>query len=178
MLDDLDDLFKGEKAGCLYSDPPWGIGNLKYWRTINEQKGHSVDWSLFVKRIKFLYERHVNGPLFLEMGIRFENDLIQAFGKPSAKYDIYYGGAKKQPHIIMCWGAVPCKNPTGMNSNVEAPYTVLSSLPSIPKSVFDCCVGQGTTAKVCKKIGSVCYANELNPKRAEKTMKILNFEKV
>ena len=30
MLDDLDDLFLCEKAECLYSDPPWGIGNLKY----------------------------------------------------------------------------------------------------------------------------------------------------
>jgi predicted methyltransferase len=59
---------------------------------------------------------------------------------------------------------------------VDILYTVLSSLPSIPKSVFDRCVGLGTTAKVCKKIGAVCYANELNPKRAAKTMKILDFE--
>lgn len=33
MDDDLSLLLGGEKADCLYSDPPWGIGNLKYWRS-------------------------------------------------------------------------------------------------------------------------------------------------
>jgi len=178
MIDDLDDLFKGEKAECLYSDPPWGLGNLKYWRTMNEQKGHNVDWINFLKRIKFLYERHVQGPLFIETGVRFEDDLAGVFGKPDAKYGILYGpGNKKLPNILLCWGAVPGKSPGGM-TGFDVPYTALSSLPMIPKSVFDCCVGLGTTAKVCKKISAVCYANELNPKRAERTKKILNFELV
>jgi len=176
MIDDLDDLFKGEKADCLFSDPPWGLGNLKYWRTMNEQKGHNVDWFRFLERIKFLYERHVCGPLFIETGIRFENDLVKVFGEPSARYEKVYG-SKKLPNILLCWGAVPGKSPAGMNC-FDTPIAVLSSLPNIPKSVFDCCVGTGATAKACKKIGAVCYANELNPKRAAKTMKILDFERV
>jgi hypothetical protein len=178
MFDNLDDLFKGEKAGCLYSDPPWGAGNLKYWRTMNEQKDHVVDWFQFLVRIKFLYERHVKGPLFLETGLRFETDLVKVFGKTDAKYEIVYGSSsKKLPNILLCWGAVPGKSPAGM-TGFDVPFTVLSSLPSIPQIVFDCCVGLGTTAKVCKKIGAICYANELNRKRAERTMKILDFEQV
>jgi hypothetical protein len=178
MLDNLDDLFKGEKADCLYSDPPWGLGNLKYWRTMNSQKGHDVDWLRFLERIKFLYERHVNGPLFIETGLRFEDDLIKIFGEFLARYEIVYGsGSKKLPNVLLCWGAIPRKSPAGM-TGFDVPITVLSSLPSIPKSVFDCCVGLGITAKVCKKIGAVCYANELNKKRAEKTIKILDFERV
>jgi len=178
MADDLDALFKGEKAECLYSDPPWGLGNLKYWRTMNEQKGHNVDWFRFLERIKFLYERHVRGPLFIETGVKFEDDLVKVFGNAAAKYNIVYGsGSKKLPNILLCWGAVPGKSPAGM-TGFDVPYTVLSSLSNVPKSIFDCCVGLGTTAKVCKKIGAICYANELNPKRAARTMKILDFEQV
>jgi hypothetical protein len=178
MLDNLDDLFQGEKADCLYSDPPWGLGNLRYWRTMNEQKDHAVDWMRFLGRIKFLYERHINGPLFIETGMRFEGDLIKVFGTTSARYEILYGsGSKKLPNILLCWGAIPGKSPSGM-TGFDVPYTVLSSLLSMPKSVFDCCIGLGTTARVCKKIGAVCYANELNKKRAERTMKILDFERI
>lgn len=177
MLDDLDVLFKGEKAECLYSDPPWGLGNLRYWRTINEQRGHDVNWFKFLERIKFLYERHVEGPLFIETGLRFEADLVKVFGSVSAKYEILYGSGKKIPNILLCWGAMPGKSPAGM-TGFDVPHTVITSLPKIPKSIFDCCVGLGTTARVCKKIGATCYANELNPKRAARTMKILDFEKV
>ena len=35
MLDDLNDLFKGEKAEATYVDPPWGIGLIKYFRKLN-----------------------------------------------------------------------------------------------------------------------------------------------
>jgi hypothetical protein len=73
MSDDLDDLFQGAKADVLYTDPPWGEGSLKFWRTLNGQKGHP---------------------------------------------------------------------------------------------------------KVCKKLGIICYANELNPDRAKKAMKILDFQLV
>jgi len=178
MVDDLDDLFQGQKAECLYSDPPWGIGNLKYWRTMNKQKGHNVDWFNFLERIKFHYNRHVSGPLFLETGLRFEGDLGKVFGKPDARYEIIYGsGNRLLKNLLLCWGAIPQKSPEGMQG-IDILYTVLSSLEKIPKSVFDCCVGLGTTAKVCKKLGAICYANELNPARAAATMKILPFEVV
>ena len=176
MASDLDELFAGNKAECLYSDPPWGIGNLKYWRTMNNQKGHNVDWFNFLERIKYLYKRHVTGPLFLETGMRFENDLGEVFGKPDARYEILYGsGGKKLKNLLLCWGAIPAKSPAGM-FGFDIPYTVLSTLTKVPKSVFDCCVGLGTTAKVCKKIGAACFANELNRSRAASTMKILDFE--
>jgi DNA modification methylase len=44
---------------------------------------------------------------------------------------------------------------------------------SIPGIVFDPCVGLGTTAKACKKIKALCFGNELNEKRAEKTMLVM-----
>ncbi|MCL2093009.1 MAG: hypothetical protein FWH12_02335 [Treponema sp.] len=176
MVDNLDDLFKGEKAEAMYCDPPWGIGHIKYFRTLNGQKHkQSDDWLTFLGRIKFLYNRHVTGPLFLECGPRFVNDILQVFGTPSAKYECKYGAGL--PFFVLCFGAVPANSPVAFK-DWKIPYTVLGSIQNKPKSVFDCCVGLGQTARACKEIGAICYANELNPQRAEKTMKILDFEQV
>ena len=178
MTNDLDDLFQGQKADVLYSDPPWGEGNLKFWRTHNGQKGHHVDWVAFMRRLKFLADRHVKGSLFIETGMRFEKDVESVFGKPQGRYVIKYkGGGQILPNLLLGYGEQPKNDPTG-KTGFDVPFTALSSLPTPPKSVFDCCVGLGTTAKVAKKLGILCYANELNPKRAAKTMKILDFELV
>lgn len=176
MLDDLDSLFyDGEKASCMYSDPPWGQGNLKYWRTMNQQSGHEVNWIDFLNRLKFLYQKHVEGPLFLETGKRFVNDLINVFGQPDVQYTCVYG-AKRTENILMCFGATPSID-LAYKSGVDLVYSCLASYAeSFPASVFDPCVGLGNTAKACKKIGSTLYANELNEKRMLKTTKIIPFE--
>ena len=173
MTNNLDDLFTGEKADILYSDPPWGEGNLKYWRTFNGQKGHPVNWIEFIKRVKYLCDRHVTGSCFIETGVKFEKDIITIFGEPQGRYEIIYSN-KNLPNILLGWGEQPKLSPHG-KKGFDVPFTVISSLPTKPRSVFDCCIGLGMTAKVAKKLGIICYANELNPKRAERTMKILDF---
>jgi len=180
MTNDLDDLMQGEKVDVIYSDPPWGEGNLKFWRTYNGQKGHNVDWEKFVRRIKFLCDKHVKpgGSVFIETGMRFDKDIMAIFGQPQGRYIIKYkGGGKVLDNVLLGYGPQPKIDPTG-KTGIQVALSVLSSLPTPPKSVLDCCVGLGTTAKVAKKLGMTCYANELNPKRAAKTMKILNFNLV
>jgi hypothetical protein len=175
MTNDLDGLFQGQKADIFYSDPPWGAGNLNFWRTYNNQKGHPTSWNEFVHRIKFLAYRHTKGTKFIETGLRFEQDIIDVFGKPTARYVIKYkAGGKILDNLLLVYGERPLQDPTG-KTGFDVPYTAISSLPTQPKSVFDCCVGLGTTAKVAKKLGLICYANELNPNRVAKTMKILDF---
>ena len=175
MTNDLDDLFQGAKADVFYSDPPWGEGSLKFWRTHIGQKGHTVDWENFVRRVKFLCDRHVTGSRFIETGLRFEKDIIAIFGEPQGRYVTKYkGGGKIVDNILLGYGEQPKVDPSG-KTGIDVALIVLSSLPTAPKSVFDCCVGLGTTAKVAKKLGLTCYANELDPKRAARTMKILDF---
>ena len=153
MTNDLDDLLQGVKVDVFYSDPPWGEGNLKFWRTHNGQKGHTVDWGMFVRRVKFLCDRHVSGPVFIETGVRFENDIIAIFGKPQGRYVTKYkGGGKILPNLLLGYGEQPKLDPSG-KTGLQVPLTVLSSLPTPPKSVLDCCVGLGMTAKVAKKLG-------------------------
>ena len=129
----------------------------------------------FVKRVKFLCDRHVKGPLFIETGIRFEKDIVSIFGNPDGRYEIQYkAGSKRLPNLLLGYGDQPKEDPSG-KSGIDVPYTVISSLPVKPQSIFDCCIGLGSTAKVAKKLGIICYANELNPKRAEQAMKILGL---
>ena len=77
-------------------------------------------------------------------------------------------------YTLLGYGEQPKLDPSG-KTGLQVPLTVLSSLPNPPKSVLDCCVGLGMTAKVAKKLGMNCYANELNPNRVAKTMKVLDF---
>ena len=34
---DFNKLLEGSKAHILYTDPPWGDGNMKYWCTLNKR---------------------------------------------------------------------------------------------------------------------------------------------
>jgi hypothetical protein len=180
MLDELF-TFDGQmvKAEAMYSDPPWGLGNLKYWRTMNGQKGeaeYQTAWIEFLERLKAIRDRHVDGPTFIETGMRFEKDLAGVFGKPSRVYRIVYT-SKKLPNLLMCWGDLPSIDVTGKSGVIVALCT-LRSLPHVPKSVLDPCVGLGITAKACKHIEATCFANELNRSRMIRTAKIMDFEEV
>jgi hypothetical protein len=176
MQNDLDDLFKypiGIKADCLYSDPPWGEANLKYWRTINNQKNYSVDWRLFLHRLKFISDRHVSGPLFIETGLRFKDDVISVFGVPIKIFECIYGNHKHK-NLLLCWRDVPKIDLTN-KGGVDLVYSCLSSLSFNPSVVFDPCVGLGNTARACKKIECNLFCNELNRNRMLRTMAIMEF---
>ena len=175
MINDLDCLFSNPdiKADCLYSDPPWGEANLKYWRTLNNQKGYSVDWNLFLKRLKDIYDKHVSGPLFIETGLRFKDDLIFYFGTPTIIFECLYGNPKRK-NLLLCFNAKPSID-LNNKGGVDLVYSCLSSLSFKPSVVFDPCVGLGNTAKACKKIGCNLICNELNRSRFLKTTEIMEF---
>lgn len=179
MENNLDTLFDGVMADCMYSDPPWGAGNLKYWRTMNNQCGHPVSWNSFLERLLFLYKIHCkeNSPLFLETGLRFEKDLIYIFGEPKHVFECIYG-SKKNKNLVLCWNVDIVESLEG-KSSVDLVYSALKQINLNSNSIiFDPCVGLGNTAKACKRLGYFCYANELNYKRMLRTKKILNFEEI
>ena len=35
IMSGIEDLMLDNKADFIYSDPPWGQGNLRYWQTMN-----------------------------------------------------------------------------------------------------------------------------------------------
>lgn len=172
MIDDLNEL---KKCDCIYVDPPWGEGNLKYWRTMNGQKGFNINWKKFIERLFLLCKKHVQGPYLIEMGLRFIDDIILMFGEPEQIFYPYYlSGNKKYKNSILIYNAKVNVNLNNLNG-FELISTALNNLnyKYEIKRIFDPCVGLGMTARFCKKYNKILMANELNLQRYEKTVKML-----
>jgi hypothetical protein len=149
---------------CVYSDPPWGIGNLRYWRTMNGQPNYSSDWYFFLERFKHQCYTHstTNAPILIEMGLRFVGDVKHFFGKPKQEFLCNYNSGKNRNMLLVFGGSVgDVAGMTGFN----LVKTALSTLDPSPTSVLDPCAGKGTTLRVCRNLGISCYANELNTRR-------------
>ena len=78
---ELDTMLAGERVDILYSDPPWGDGNLAYWQTMNKKMTGSdvpqVKHDQMYDRILDLINRYVQGFVFLETGMRW-GEYVQA----------------------------------------------------------------------------------------------------
>lgn len=77
-MDSLDDLMGSNLVDFVYSDPPWGEGNLKYWQTMNLKMNpgtlrRDVSLSSFLDRIFDVYLRYTkeNALIFIEYGQRW-----------------------------------------------------------------------------------------------------------
>lgn len=189
MVTDIEDLLQGEKVDVMYSDPPWGDGMLKYWKTMNERDTGAIasitDTESFLDRIFSISARWVNGVTFIEYGTKWK-DLVKEGGVRHglidiATIDLLYGnGKKKRPlhlHIFsknrirLAPGYIDnLKDSSGYDSVRRAitPFAI----PGFNK-ILDPCCGLGYTAQVAVDTGMVFYGNELNAKRLQRTIERL-----
>lgn len=178
MTSSLSELFwfngKREKAECMYTDPPWGAGAMKLFRTMNKESPSVMDFEGLLVKLKNLAEEYVWGPVIIEMGQRFQADVIRVFGKPLATYYPKYSTGITQ--TVMCYHREPDRD----LGQFHGPALVAEALKSVgrPRSVFDPFIGLGTTAKACRKLGLMCLGNELNRERMLRTTEIMTFEEV
>jgi hypothetical protein len=180
VMDGIDNLMDGEKADIFYSDPPWGQGNLNYWRTINERhtgrQTQSIPLPDFLDQIFNTAMRHTSGPVFIEYGIKWKEPLIAKALELGLRYngtaDIKYrSGNKMLPHqlhifsttmILLKKGYLESLNGmTGIECLKKAiePFIVPGGI------ILDPCCGLGMTAQLAKASGMRFRGNELNPKR-------------
>ena len=68
----IDDLMNGDVADIVYSDPPWGTGNVKYWHTINKRQTGDVttgqDYSEFLGAFFGVVKKYAKNIVFIEGG--------------------------------------------------------------------------------------------------------------
>ena len=80
----ISDLMRSDKAQIMYSDPPWGEGNIKYWATMNKKMTGDtnvpVPLDTFLGSIFDAANRYVSHYLLIEYGIRWA-DMIQKRGE-------------------------------------------------------------------------------------------------
>jgi predicted RNA methylase len=161
---------------CVYSDPPWGQGNLKYWRTMNKQPDFKVDWLGFVRKFFEHCQRHCpNGKWYIETGVRFVDDVMSQAPRNGISLEcVYRAGGKWLPNVLLVFGG-EFPNDVPVESDRYGINLVKWALAPLPvgSKVLDPCCGLGTTAKACRQLGLEFYGNELNPARLERTRKVL-----
>lgn len=181
------EFMRNERAAIVYSDPPWGEGNLRYWRTHAKDASRPA-WSEFVAEWTSSVAAALipTGALFVEMGLRWADAFSEALasvGRPvTSRWTTLYGPPSKLlPVALLYSGPVlrasfdpsPLRGPTLPRECVrEAVHAMrLDALPSeFRGSVFDPCCGKGYTARAAVAAGMHFRGIELNPTRAAVTM--------
>lgn len=174
------------KVKVLYSDPPWGDGNLKYWVTLkNRQNPESLpqdskatlSYDQLLSRIDELI-RYVDGYVFIETGERWRESLKQHFRDIGlynvVDFDLEYNHPKTIVNPVIYGGTAPQYSfnftPTHKKNDHIAVREILQQVVSEGDLVFDPCCGMGFTAQAAKDLKCRFVGNEFNPSRLKKTI--------
>jgi hypothetical protein len=168
---------EGARAQIIYTDPPWGEGLLRYWRTHNGELGSKVVWRDFLETLAQVVHASIatDGHIFIEMGLAWADELsavmADAGHQEVARWHGLYGSPKR-PHAIWYSGPGVDADLSDLGG-VRLVRTALASCGLSDGLVFDPCCGKGTTARAALGMGLRFAGVELNPRRAAVTAKIL-----
>lgn len=195
----LDDLMGSDTAHILYSDPPWGEGNLKFWSKVNARMtgNEHVPATLadFFDAYFAAAHKYVTHYMLIEYGVRWR-DTVQSRGiaagfTPRGIINLKYRGGKGKGDAaflpldlhVFTKGDLPV--PEGYEAAVENSYgydTLKRAVPPIvaavraqigdgqPVTIMDHCCGMGYTAQAAVDNGLIFRGNEINAARLEKTL--------
>lgn len=196
----VDNLMRDEKADFIYSDPPWGQGNLKYWQTINKRhtgkEPSEIDYEMFLPLLFGIFQKYAKDCVVIEYGEKWRDDII-AFAK---QYGFVHGGvctslygspSKLLPldvHVFSKSGKYHvdeefkqgCLDLRGgdLSVFVFGKMMTAEALASKDTIILDPMCGMGYTARAAIKYGFRFRGNELNAKRLNVTIKRLQKDSV
>jgi len=190
VMSGIDDLMDGEMADLIYSDPPWGEGNLKYWETMRVKMDKAPERSPDIKLDSFLEtifgigQKYAKNVMLVEYGIKWENELksmAQSFGFQClcTLTTQYKSGSKLLPMHLHVFAKHPVPiSKEWCDSVVDTyGYTTISSAVKgfvTPGGILlDPCCGMGYSAQAAVDTGMVFRGNEMNSTRLNKTIKRL-----
>ncbi len=184
----IDGLIPGGTVDFIYSDPPWGNGNLKYWQTLNVKNNVAerldTDLTLFMEQL-FSIIHQASKPstlVFIEYGVKWVS-VIEAFSQKiglnicAVSNPVY--GHPQRPLKLFTLAYQPLELPSHYQASIDNTSgfeTLLKATAPFEmsgKSFLDPCCGLGYTAKLAVRNNAVFYGNELNASRLEHTKKIL-----
>lgn len=167
-------LMASARADVVYSDPPWGPGNQRYWHTHNGSAPRT-DWAAFLAAFCSVCAtyRKPDAPVFVEMGLRWVEELDAAMkhaGLPrQRRWDITYGRPAR-PNALLLYGDRDMPVDLGPNTHGEPiTRTILTAVVRPGAIVLDPCCGKGMTARHAHNNGAAFRGSELNAKRLEET---------
>lgn len=162
-----------ERADLIYSDPPWGPGNQRYWHTHNGTVPRT-SWDAFLAAFCAACAAHrkPRAPVFVEMGLHWLADLdvaMAAVGLPlRRRWDTTYGPKSAPlPNGLSLYG--PRDVPVNLGGDTHGPPVTRAVLQAVlvrPRMVvLDPCTGKGMTARNTHLLGGRFRGCELNPRR-------------
>lgn len=170
--------FAGEKPEAIITDPPWGAGNARSFRTkamVDGDRGRPVDWTRFQESLLEIFAR-CSGPVFVEFGIKPEARLVELaekfHGTFLARWNIVYYHKHPCVFLLFSFGGdfTVNGNPTGMDESDATRWALEQAKAIGCRNVFDPCMGRGQTAVLANKVGLPTLGMELNPRRMSVTL--------
>lgn len=184
-------LMSADMADIMYSDPPWGDGNIKFWATLNRKMNGHINQPAplddFLSAVFSVAKTYVSRYLLVEYGVRWA-DLIQSRGAAAGfvSHGIvklrYRAGAKLLPLDLHLFARPGEAFPVGYEAPIVDTYgyttnqRAIGPLAEIVKRskqnaiIVDPCCGMGYTAQAACDYGMAFRGNELNAKRLSKTI--------
>lgn len=184
------DLMGSEMADLFYSDPPWGVGNLKFWQTKNfkDTGAPRTDQDLddFLSHIFRIASTYTKRVVMIEYGVRWRDEIISRGESVKLKHLaviplLYRSGKGFLPldlHIFSPSGGIESL-PSGYAESVENTYgfdtlrKAVGPLCTQGDTILDPCCGMGYTARVALENNMIFRGNELNAVRLQKTINLL-----
>jgi hypothetical protein len=180
-------LLNGAQADLMYSDPPWGDGNLKYWATMNRKMtGAEVqqpNLDAFLTRLFDLARRFVKNTVLIEYGTAWKDYLIRMardHGFTHVGFGTVYYGRPPRPLYLHLFQKTPSgeigpefsRRVTGTSGYMTVSHAV--EMFRVPDGILlDPCCGFGYSARAAVDYGMRFFGNELNEKRLGKTIDFL-----
>jgi len=187
---DFNKLLKGSKAHILYTDPPWGDGNMKYWCTLNKrhtgQENEAMSYKSLIKIIKNMIKNHVDGYVFLETGNKWLDETLNDVKDVIYNERVYNLRYKSGSKLLTNPVIVGTTNPNLVLPNLDALEGAIDedslkvAIPLLAKEgaiLLDPTCGMGNSARSAIQNKMRFVGNEFNSKRLEKTINSLKRDK-
>lgn len=169
----LASLMRGELADVLYSDPPWGEGNAKYWRTHARVPCPSAPWLEVKSGLReALALVRPGAPVWIEMGERWVDEIVTLLHV--AGFDVsrhwttrYRSGGELLPCALLYSGPeLPASfDPSDLRGAALPRRCLAASVLPRGSRVLDPFCGKGYTARAAQVNGLRFRGLELNPHR-------------
>lgn len=199
MMDGYDEL-RSQHGLCdyVYSDPPWGDGNLRYWRTMNKKMNaaapevamidpNSFDTNVFLSRFFQIVRDscHDDAVIWIEYGQRWRTEVVTLAARIGlqvmAQAQPVYGSQKLPLDLfVMAFKPRPFPGLTDFSTRLAGVHgfrTLVCATAGFPlrpgETILDPCCGMGYTARLAVRNKMRFVGNELNAARLSKTVAIL-----
>ncbi len=170
----------------VYTDPPWSDGNCKYWRTMAKAPPsiEAAPHKELIRNIFNAIQAFGSDVVFMEQS--FHEDLSWVVMEAESagyvrlgQWTVSYGskGTPRPNELILF--AIPKMSgiergfdPSGLHNN-EMTELAFEHFAVRGETVFDPCVGLGTTARMAHKYDMRCVGFELDPNRLARTIALM-----